>query len=149
MMFASRWLLITVLLVASSVACAIQPLPFENAAQRQRFQELTSQLRCMVCQNESLADSNAKLAQDLREKVFHMMQQGMSDAEIKDYLVERYSVFVLYKPPLQPRTWLLWFGPAVVLLLGGAGAITWLRRRSSSTAEATVERHDEDWEENW
>jgi len=95
-----------------------------------RFQNLTKQLRCMVCQNENLADSNADLARDLRLEVFQLMQQGKSDAEIKRYLVDRYSDFVLYDPPLKPGTWLLWFGPLAILLAGGVVVTVAIRRRN-------------------
>lgn len=144
-----RTLILVLLLAVFGTAHAIDPLPFKDDAQRLRFQNLTGQLRCMVCQNEDLADSNAKLARDLRQKIFEMMQQGKSDAEIKEYLVDRYSEFVLYKPPVKPGTWALWFGPGVILLLGGAGALVWLRRRSNPKAVAVTEKTDEDWEENW
>lgn len=144
-----RWLLPLVLVLVVGIAQAIEPLPFKSGAQRERFQNLTKQLRCMVCQNEDLADSNADLARDLRKRIFQMMEDGKSDAEIKQYLVDRYSEFVLYKPPVKPATWLLWFGPALILVLGGAGAAIWLRRRSSRNAAAVTEKTDADWEENW
>ncbi|WP_343227541.1 cytochrome c-type biogenesis protein [Rhodanobacter sp. 7MK24] len=108
---------------------AIEPLPFKDHAQEVRFQNLTKQLRCMVCQNEDLADSNADLARDLRLEVFQLMQQGKTDAQIKQYLVDRYSDFVLYDPPLQPGTWLLWFGPLAILLAGGLVVAVTVRRR--------------------
>lgn len=146
---APRLLILALLLGLFSLAHAIEPLPFKDDAQRLRFQNLTGQLRCMVCQNEDLADSNAKLARDLRHKIFQMMQEGKSDAEIKQYLVDRYSDFVLYKPPVKPGTWALWFGPAVILLLGGTGALIWLRRRANPKAVAVTEKNDADWEENW
>lgn len=126
------------LLLAALLACAghalaatgaIEPLPFKDHAQEVRFQHLTKQLRCMVCQNEDLADSNADLARDLRLEVFQLMQQGKSDDEIKQYLVNRYSDFVLYDPPLKPATWLLWFGPLAILLAGAAVVTVAIRRR--------------------
>ncbi|MBN8921862.1 MAG: cytochrome c-type biogenesis protein CcmH [Rhodanobacter sp.] len=114
---------------AFATSGAIEPLPFKDHAQEVRFQNLTKQLRCMVCQNENLADSNADLARDLRLEVFQLMQQGKSDAEIKQYLVDRYSDFVLYDPPLKPGTLLLWFGPLAILLAGGAVVALAVRRR--------------------
>lgn len=127
-------------------AFAIDPLPFKDAAQRQRFQHLTSQLRCMVCQNESLDASNADLAKDLRHQIFDMMQQGKSDEQIKQYLVARYSDFVLYDPPLKASTVLLWFGPAALVLAGGIVVLVLLRRRAKPAAQvaATAETGD-DW----
>ncbi|TAL72493.1 MAG: cytochrome c-type biogenesis protein CcmH [Rhodanobacter sp.] len=112
-----------------AVKGAIEPLPFQNHAQEVRFQHLTKQLRCLVCQNENLADSNADLARDLRLEVFQLMQQGKTDAQIKAYLVARYGDFVLYQPPLKPGTWLLWFGPAAILLAGGVVVVIAIRRR--------------------
>ena len=101
---------------------AIEPMPFANHAQELRFQHLTHELRFPMCQNETLADSNAPIARDLRNQIFKMMQQGKTDDEIKQYLVARYSKFVLYDPPLTRGTWLLWFGP-LLILLGGAGVV--------------------------
>ena len=143
----ARLLIIAILLFAVVLpAFAIDPLPFKDAAQRQRFQHLTSQLRCMVCQNESLDASNADLAKDLRHQIFDMMQQGKSDAQIKQYLVARYSDFVLYDPPLKASTLLLWFGPAALVLGGGIVVLVLLRRRAKPAAQikATAETGD-DW----
>ena len=122
---------------AFAASGAIEPLPFKDHAQELRFQNLTKQLRCMVCQNENLADSNADLARDLRLEVFQLMQQGKSDAEIKQYLVDRYSDFVLYDPPLKPGTWLLWFGPLAILLAGGAVVAVAIRRRNRGSGSTT------------
>ncbi|MBB6365941.1 MULTISPECIES: cytochrome c-type biogenesis protein [unclassified Xanthomonas] len=126
------------------LAQAVDPLPFKDRAQEQRFQHLTAQLRCLVCQNENLADSDATLARDLRHQVFAQLQAGRSDAQIKQYMVDRYSAFVLYDPPLAPGTWLLWFGPAL-LLLGGAGmVVATLRQRRRAIGTAAVEPDAED-----
>lgn len=116
-------LLLAVLAFAGVMhAQAIEPMPFADHAQEIRFQHLTQQLRCPMCQNETLADSNAPIARDLRNQIFQLMQQGKSDDEIKQYLVARYSDYVLYDPPLKPGTWLLWFGP-LLILCGGAGVV--------------------------
>jgi cytochrome c-type biogenesis protein CcmH len=94
-----------------------------------RLKALEEELRCLVCQNQSLADSSAPLAEDLRREVRELAVGGKSDAEIKQYLVARYGDFVLYRPPVKSTTWLLWFGPFVLLVAGGG--IWWLitRRR--------------------
>jgi cytochrome c-type biogenesis protein CcmH len=126
---------------------AIEPLPFKNHAEEVRFQHLTGQLRCLVCQNESLADSNAELARDLRLDVFQQMQHGKSDAQIKQYLVARYSDFVLYDPPVNPDTWLLWFGP-LLILLGGATVVAIAvrkRTRGGVPVETTPIDNGDDW----
>ncbi len=96
-----------------------RPLAFANAGEEARFHALAAQLRCVQCQNQSLADSNAQIAQDLRREVLELMQQGHDDTQIKQFLVARYGDFVLYQPPLQPGTWLLWGGPLLFLLAGG------------------------------
>jgi len=139
-------LLAAMLALAGAVqAQAIEPLPFANHAQEVRFQHLTRELRCLVCQNENLADSNAELARDLRLEVFKLMQQGRSDAQIKQYLVARYSNFVLYDPPLQPGTWLLWFGPALILLAGAGVVLVAVRkrRRDEAIIDVPTENGDE------
>lgn len=133
------WLVMVLMLMIGGLAHAqaIEPLPFKDHAQELRFQQLTHQLRCPMCQNESLADSNAPIARDLRKQIFAMMQQGKSDDEIKEYLVARYSEFVLYEPPLTPGTWLLWFGP-LAILLAGAGVVLVAIRRRNRTGQRTV-----------
>lgn len=131
----------------SAMAQAIDPLPFRDRTEELRFQHLTGELRCLVCQDENLADSNADFARDLRHKVFELMQQGKSDAQIKQYLVDRYSDFVLYDPPVNRRTWLLWFGPLLILIAGGAVVAHTIRQRSRTTAptaSAPTENGD-DW----
>jgi cytochrome c-type biogenesis protein CcmH len=138
-------LLLMIVLAFAGIAHgqAIEPMPFANHAQELRFQHLTRELRCPMCQNETLADSNAPIARDLRNQIFRMMQQGRSDDEIKQYLVARYSDFVLYDPPLTAGTMLLWFGP-LLILLGGAGVVLAAirkRNRGGSTAAATVADH--------
>ena len=119
-------------------AQAIEPMPFADHAQELRFQHLTQQLRCPMCQNETLADSNAPIARDLRNQIFQLMQQGKSDDEIKQYLVDRYSDYVLYDPPLKPGTWLLWFGP-LLILCGGAGVVlVAIRKRSRAESASSL-----------
>ena len=97
-----------------------------------RLKRLESELRCLVCQNQALADSNAPLAEDLRREVRSLATSGKSDEEIRQYLVARYGDFVLYKPPLQRNTWLLWIGPFGLLLGGGIVWYAILRRRKSA-----------------
>jgi cytochrome c-type biogenesis protein CcmH len=126
-----RALVALVLLACSSIAAhAIDPLPFTDETEQKRFQTLVAELRCTVCQNQNLADSNAGLARDLRQRVFEMMREGKSDAEIKTFLVERYGDFVLYRPPVKPTTWALWFGPALIVLIGTIVVIATVRRRA-------------------
>lgn len=130
-------------------AQAIDPMPFKDRMEEARFQHLTRQLRCLVCQNENLADSNADLARDLRHQVFELMRQGKSDTEIKQYLVDRYSDFVLYDPPVQGSTLLLWFGPLLMLLGGAAVVVVTIRRRSRSTGTASGAIGADDEGDDW
>jgi cytochrome c-type biogenesis protein CcmH len=101
---------------------------FENAEQQARFTYLTQQFRCLVCQNESLADSNAPLAQDLREQIAQHIQQGASNAAIKQYLLQRYGEFVLFQPLFNANTYILWFGPFVLLAIGMGALFIFIRR---------------------
>jgi cytochrome c-type biogenesis protein CcmH len=144
-----RWLLVLglLLLPVLGIAQAIQPLPFRNHAEEVRFQHLSAELRCPMCQNETLADSNAPIAHDLRRQVFEMMQAGKSDDEIKAFLVDRYSQFVLYKPPVEPGTWLLWFGPLVLLAIGAIVVAVQVRRRARQSPADTTPINDtgDDW----
>ena len=114
----------------------VQPLEFRNAAEEQRFHALTVELRCVMCQNQSLADSDAPIAHDLRQEVFNLMRAGRSDAEIKTFLVERYGEFVLYRPRFGGGTLLLWLGPMLVLLGGIAVVAVVVRRRASANRVA-------------
>ncbi len=102
--------------VASAYAADAVPLA-EDPIVEQRLVTIAEELRCLVCQNESLAGSRAELAMDLRREVRTLIKAGKSDQAIRDFLVSRYGDFVLYKPPLKPTTWLLWFGPLLLLLL--------------------------------
>ncbi len=109
---------------------------FEDPEQQARYERLIKDLRCLVCQNQSIADSNASLASDLRREVREMMIAGQSDAQIRDFMTARYGDFVLYRPPVSPRTWLLWSAP-VLLLLGGLGiaAMVVVRRMRAARAD--------------
>ena len=101
-----------------------------------RLMEISAELRCLVCQNQTIADSNADLALDLRREIRGMIQQGKSDREILDFMVARYGDFVLYRPPVQSNTALLWFGPLVIFAIGLIVLVRYLRRRSQVIASA-------------
>lgn len=94
---------------------AIDKYTFENLSQKQRFEHLTEQLRCVVCQNQTLADSDSSLASDLRNEIVEQIKSGKSDKEIFDFMVTRYGDFVLFNPPVKSSTWLLWYGPFILL----------------------------------
>jgi cytochrome c-type biogenesis protein CcmH len=108
------------------------PLQFRDTTEEQRFHDLVAELRCVMCQNQSLADSNAQIAVDLRHEVLALMREGRSDADVRDFLVARYGEFVLYRPRVNGTTWLLWFGP-LLFALGGGFVIWRLLRRGGKT----------------
>ena len=131
-------MLLALLLPTIASAQAVKdpaPLQFTDQAEADRFHALTAELRCVKCQNQSLADSNASIAQDLRHEVLALMRQDKSDAQVKEYLVARYGEFVLYRPQMDPKTWLLWFGPALILLAGGLVVLNVVRRQSRRRAD--------------
>ena len=140
-----RRLTLLLALLLPMAVYAIDALPFANRAEEARFQNLAKQLRCLVCQNESLADSHAELAKDLRDEVFEQMRLGKSDDQIKTYLTDRYSDFVLYDPPLRAGTVLLWFGPLVLLLIGAGIVTVIVRKRSIELHPAETAAREEDW----
>lgn len=111
---------------------AIEPRDFADDSQRERYHELAVELRCPKCQNQSIAESDSPIANDLRGEIHRMLREGRSDEQIIDFMVARYGDFVLYDPPLSGRTALLWLSPAALLLAGGAivAAIVATRRRS-------------------
>ncbi|EIL9792977.1 cytochrome c-type biogenesis protein CcmH [Salmonella enterica] len=112
-------MLMLVLVIAGSARATTDVMPFKDEAQEQQFRQLTEQLRCPKCQNNSIADSNAMIATDMRRRVYDLMQEGKSRQEIIDYMVARYGNFVTYDPPLTPLTVLLWVLPLAAIVAGG------------------------------
>ena len=107
-----------------------------------RLHKLSQELRCLVCQNETLADSRAGLAEDLRREIREQMKAGKSDKEIIDFLTQRYGQFILYRPQVTPATYLLWFGPFVLLLAGLAVLFYYIKQRRDSIAETPLSTAD-------
>ncbi len=143
-----RWLAAAVLgLSLTGVArAAIDTYQFADEAERERYRELTKELRCPKCQNQDIADSNAPIAADLRREIFRMLGEGKSNQQIVDFMVDRYGDFVRYKPALTAKTWLLWFGPAA-LLLGGIGVMAVIvRKRRVPAGSATADLSPEERE---
>ena len=128
------------LLSQSTAFAKIEIHKFDNPDYEKRYHHLTNELRCLVCQNQNLADSNAQLAHDLRNIVYEMINQGKSDQEIIDYMVARYGEFVLYKPPLDKNTFLLWFGPALLAIVMFIFVLRFVRKRAKA---APLELTDE------
>ncbi len=127
-----KFIVFVIFIFSASIVCAktTEIYPFKTAGQQQQFSDLISQFRCLVCQNQNLADSNAPLAKDLRTEVYKLVQQNQSSLEIKTYLIKRYGDFVLFKPPLNHQTLLLWFMPFILLLIGVLIILRRVYRRS-------------------
>ncbi|ACO79203.1 Cytochrome C biogenesis protein [Azotobacter vinelandii CA] len=122
------------LVLSTTAHAAIDTYEFKSDAERERYRGLIEELRCPKCQNQNIADSDAPIAMDLRREIYRMLGEGQSDEQIVDYLVARYGDFVRYKPPLDGRTLLLWYGPAGLLALGFGVLATILVRRRRNTA---------------
>lgn len=125
------------MLLSFSLYAAIDTYQFKNEQQEQQYRELTQQLRCPKCQNNSIADSNAIIASDMRSKVYELMQQDYSQAQVIDYMVARYGNFVTYEPPVTPATLILWLGP-LLLVIGGAIFIVLRTRSRRSPTPASI-----------
>ena len=123
-----------VLILLASAALAQEPLVFDNPEQEARYIKLTTELRCMVCQNQNLADSDAPLAQDLRKEIHDMMQAGQSNDQIITFLVDRYGDFVMYRPAMKGNTLALWLIPGVLLGIGGITVFFTVRGRNRKLA---------------
>jgi cytochrome c-type biogenesis protein CcmH len=136
-----RWLCaLAIALALAAPAVAVQPgEELADPALEARARGLSREIRCLVCQNQSIDDSEAELARDLRLILRERIAAGDSDAEVKDFLVARYGDFVLLDPPVKPKTWLLWFGPAAILLLALMGAWIYLRRRPALAEAAPLD----------
>lgn len=116
----------------SHVMAGVEVNEFDNKQDQQQFTTLVNELRCLVCQNQNLADSNAELAQDLRKEVYQMIKKGKSSDDIVSFMVDRYGDFVLYKPPFKPQTYILWLGPFFVLFFAILFLILFIRKNKSS-----------------
>ncbi len=130
--------LIAMVLPLLAVAADTAEPVAEDPVLEKRVTALTAELRCLVCQNQSLADSHADLAIDLKNQVRAMMKEGRTDAEIKTFMTERYGDFVLYRPPVKATTWALWIGPFVLLAAAVAGLFAYLRRRRAAIGTEAV-----------
>ncbi|HQR83455.1 MAG: cytochrome C biogenesis protein CcmH [Polynucleobacter sp. 17-46-58] len=142
-----RQLFIAIALLCSSYtanfALAKDAVPLaDDPVTEQRLIVISEEMRCLVCQNESLAGSRSDLANDLRREIRNLIQEGKTDEQIRTFMVERYGDFVLYRPPVKPITWLLWIGPFVILIAGIAGLLIYLRRRNQNVASTTLSADD-------
>lgn len=140
----SKWWIAILLCLFAGSSFAVDPMPFQNAQEEARFRELAAELRCVMCQNQSLADSNAPIAQDLRREVLELMQDGKTNDEIKTFLTERYTDFVLYRPSMRGSTLWIWIAPPALFLIGATVLFLILRRRTSDRARPVPRSTDED-----
>ncbi|HXF07969.1 MAG: cytochrome c-type biogenesis protein [Pseudomonadota bacterium] len=140
---AVRAIVMTLLAIVGGPAVAVTPQRFEDPAQQRQYEQLLPELRCLVCQNETLAESEAPLADDLRREVAELIRRGESDAEIRAFLVARYGDFVLYRPPVKTLTYALWLGPFALLLVGVGVWFAVARRQRRMGAAAPVLSADE------
>lgn len=131
------------LLLAAGVNAGIEARDFSSPEQRERYLHFTAELRCPKCQNQNLADSNAPIAADLREQLYRLLREGQSDQQIIDFMVSRYGEYVLYNPRIEPRTWLLWGGPAL-MCVGGLLAVGALVRRARQRTAVVADLSDEE-----
>lgn len=115
------------LLASRASAEPVVTFTFDSPEQETLFHKLSNELRCLVCQNQSIGDSNAGLAKDLRTEMYEMLRAGKSEDEIIDFMVQRYGDFVLYNPPFKPQTFLLWLGPMIVFIVGAYFALRFIR----------------------
>lgn len=134
-------ILFTCLCLNASFAKDAAPLA-DDPVTEQRLISISEEMRCLVCQNESLAGSRSDLANDLRREIRTLIQEGKSDDQIRTFMVERYGDFVLYRPPVKPITWLLWIGPFVILVIGIVGLLRYLRRRNQAMPSTTLSEAD-------
>ena len=138
--------LITFLLlsvISSAVMAApVETFKFESAETEKTFHKLSEELRCLVCQNQNIAESNSDLAKDLRLEIYTMLTDGKSESDIVDFMVQRYGDYVLYRPPFKPMTWLLWFGPAIIFLLGLVIAVRYLKAQSTEVQDESLSEEE-------
>ena len=128
----NRILICLLFLVFSNAVPANEAVPLaEDPVVEQRLIVISEEMRCLVCQNESLAGSRSDLAQDLRREIRGLIKEGKTDAEIRTFMVDRYGDFVLYRPPVKPITWLRWLGPFALVIVGIAALLAYLRKRNS------------------
>jgi len=127
-----KGLVLLLLSMSSHTAVAVEYRKFDQPEQEAVYKVLIEELRCLVCQNQTIADSNAELAQDLRRQVYEMLQQGKSKDQIADFMTQRYGDFVLYNPPFKAKTGLLWIGPIVFLVIGLVMLFLFTRRKRNT-----------------
>lgn len=139
----SYLVLSSALIFSMSVSSApIETFKFDSPEKEKLFHKLSDELRCLVCQNQNIAESNAGLAKDLRLEMYTMLSEGKTEEEIVGFMVQRYGDYVLYRPPFKPITWLLWFGPLIVFVIGLIFAVRFVKAQSSDAQPAKLSDED-------
>ncbi|WP_245942451.1 cytochrome c-type biogenesis protein [Candidatus Colwellia aromaticivorans] len=138
-------LTVTALMLTSTAnASPVETFEFRDEVTKVRFQALSKELRCPKCQNQNLADSNSPIAEDLRRELYELLQQGKADSEIVNFMVSRYGEFVLYRPRVSSITYILWFGPALLILIGVIVVIVILRKKPAVKADLALSSQQQD-----
>ena len=132
-------------LLLAGTAAALHPKDFQSPEEEARYRAVAKELRCVMCQNQSLADSPAGVADDMRRQVLTLIREGKSDAEITAFFQARYGDFILYRPEVKPVTWALWFGPALLLLVGAGVVVSIVRRQKGNAPAAPPADDRQDW----
>ena len=135
-------LIVLLALSFSLVAAPIETFKFDSPEKEKVFHKLSDELRCLVCQNQNIAESNAELAKDLRLEIYTMLTQGKTEDEIVDFMVKRYGDYVLYRPPFNPMTWLLWFGPLIVFVFGLIFVVRFIKSQSAENRDVAMSEAD-------
>ena len=138
-----RYLFVVLLIMSFSAhAGSIEAYTFDNKEQEKTYKSLIEDLRCLVCQNQNIAESNAELAKDMRRKTHEMVIQGKTEKEISEFMVTRYGDFVLYRPPFEPMTWLLWFGPLIIFLIGLIFVVRFMKSQNAGVQTESLSEED-------
>jgi cytochrome c-type biogenesis protein CcmH len=126
----------------SSISAPVETFQFDSPETEKIFHKLSEELRCLVCQNQNVAESNADLAKDLRLEIYTMLSDGKTEDEIVDFMVQRYGDYVLYRPPFKPMTWLLWFGPVIIFAIALIFVVRFMRSQDDATQTDSLSKDD-------
>jgi cytochrome c-type biogenesis protein CcmH len=140
--FSTLMFTVALSVAVGAVAAPIETFKFDSPDTEKVFHKLSEELRCLVCQNQNIAESNADLAKDLRLEMYNMLTDGKTEDEIVDFMVQRYGDYVLYRPPFKPMTWLLWLGPLIVFVIGLIFAIRFMRSQSPESSQESLSEED-------
>ena len=133
---------VQIFIAANVYAAPIETFKFDSPETEKVFHKLSEEVRCLVCQNQNVAESNADLAKDLRLEIYTMLQEGKTEDEIVEFMVQRYGDYVLYRPPFKPMTWLLWFGPVIIFAIGLIFVVRFMKSQSSAAQPAALSEEE-------